>query len=235
MDTTFKTRSGHTLKIKGVPSAKIGLVQAKVRKELRERGLPVDQPEISVKSADGREWKMLLSFDEETGQGNLDASTDAETAQRHALWDAHQAALEELQSETWQQAMQVYLALGLDFDMPDEDELGEWAEELEYLGETVPENRIERKALYTSTVVLEDDELAQVLPKIMAASQGGMVSEADKDAYFRVFYDSLAEQTRARFAAVGSALGQLDNEPASAGAPDGEGVGPDADAVGQPK
>lgn len=227
MKTEFKTRSGYTLRIKAVPSAKIGLVQSKVRRELAAEGQPVEPPEITVKSADGQGWILQLQHNEETGQGNLDASTPEETERRHELWAAHQVALTRLQSEMWQQAMSVYLALGLEFPMPEEDapEYAEWLMELEFLGREVPENKLEQKALFVTTRVLEDDELGKVLPMVMAVSQGDMVTEVQKESYFRSFYDSMARATATRFIEAGAALGRLEPEPAVPGAADGEGVG----------
>jgi hypothetical protein len=212
-----------------VPSAKIGIVQARVRKELAEKGLPVDPPEVTLTSADGREWKTILQYDEETGVGNLVGETDADSARNLSLWTAHQNALAQARTETWEQAISIYLSLGLRFDMPaeDSDEYLEWAEEMEFLGETVPDTRLGVKALYLTTCVLEDDELAQVLPKIMAVSQGDMVTEAEKEAYFRSFYGSMARAAQSRFIAAGAAIGGVADEPESSGAASGESVAPE--------
>lgn len=237
MSGTFKTKSGLTLNIRSVPSAKIGLIQSKVRNELKARGLAVDPPEVTLKSADGREWTMPLQYDAATGKGNLvDSSDEAETARRLALWRAHEDALAQVQTETWEQAMKVYLSLGLVFTMPteDSDEWSDWVEELEYLGQEVPGTRLEAKALYITTRVLEDDEIAKVLPQVMAASQGDMVTEAEKEAYFRGFYGSMARAAQSRFAAAGTALGQVADVPESDRVTDGEGVGDqEPEPVGQ--
>ena len=238
MSGTFKTKSGITLNIRSVPSAKIGLIQSKVRNELKARGLAVDPPEVTLKSADGREWTMPLQYDASTGKGNLVDSDEAETARRLALWRAHEDALAQVQTETWEQAMKVYLSLGLTFTMPteDSDEWSDWVEELEYLGQEVPGTRLEVKALYITTRVLEDDEIAKVLPQVMAASQGDMVTEAEKESYFRGFYGSMARAAQSRFAAAGNALGQVADVPESSRVTDSEGVGDqEPEPVGQPE
>ena len=238
MSSTFKTKSGITLHIRSVPSAKIGLIQSKVRNELKARGLAVDPPEVTLKSADGREWTMPLQYDASTGKGNLVDSDEAETARRLALWRAHEDALVQVQTETWEQAMKVYLSLGLVFTMPteDSDEWSDWVEELEYLGQAVPSTRLEAKALYITTRVLEDDEIAKVLPQVMAASQGDMVTEAEKESYFRGFYGSMARAAQSRFAAAGNALGQVADVPESDRVTNSEGVGgQEPEPVGQPE
>jgi len=225
---TFTSRSGVKIKIKTVPSSFVGLAQTKIREEMREQGYPLDPPVITLMTADGRTTRMQLFVDEEKGISNLENRSDpGQTAENQALWAAHENALEQLNAAQIAKMLEVYLSMGCEFAMP--ADLSEWEATLAFIDKPMPDNSIERKALYLTTAILQDDEMEKLIELILIDSQGASMSEQRRQLFRRQLRGGMERAEETRITQAAAAIRAMEDESEADRDADSESVGEDAE------
>jgi hypothetical protein len=193
---TFVTRSGKRLRLKPVSPLLLSSLRAKLEKEWRERGEPLDPPHYTVRTVSGEEESFPHT--EETEK----------TPEEAAAWAAHQAALQRFEAAWVRKLSEAVVRLGVE---PDEEySKGGWEKQLEALGIAVPEDEDERRAFYIAAIALADpDDQADVMAQVTFISQAPGLDREMVERALELFRRPLRERSREAFAGLAAAFGQV--------------------------
>lgn len=160
----YTTVEGRELRLRPVPNVLQSETIERVRDEFHDRGEPIDRPTGLAKTIVGEEEYTLTA-------DNLERPNDPEgTARNKSLWAAHQEALERLHAEIRKRVTYLLLYRGVVLEEPEPEG---WAEELEDLGFSVPEDRIERRVRYLETEVLTSmQDINEVISRVQSLTSG---------------------------------------------------------------
>lgn len=199
----FTTTEGIAVKIKPVSQVLINLVGARVEREWRERGEPIDPPTYETQTVAGTKEVLVWTAE-------MVESMDAETRQ---AWDKHQSALQGMKAETRMEQGRVWLLQGVLLPEgigPEHDPA--WAQMVKFLKLDVPEDATERMLLYYDTALFKTPaDVMGVTRAIMTLSADG-VSQEELDSIEDLFRRAM-EGNSVKRPAAGNA-GALDVEPA---------------------
>ena len=178
----FTTASGVTLKLRSVSTHLIQMVILKKEDELREAGKILDVPTYTTRPDAGgdRHEEPLTAEIIKTFSGE-DQETDV-----LAKWAAYQASQVERGQLLEEARIQATLALGIEYEVPEDDEAREFFEmAADYLGLDVPTDPRDRKVFYLlHKPVINLLEISQLDAQIAALSSGGQI-DPEKIAFFR--------------------------------------------------
>lgn len=217
-DLSFTTTEGRVVEIRPVSQVLINLVGARVEKDWRARGEPIDPPTYETTTAAG--VKETLPWTAEMA--------DAMDAETRAKWDEHIAAVEGMKAETRLEQGRVWLLQGVVVPEnlgPDSDP--NWKALVGFLKLDVPEDPTERRLMYYETAIFKTPaDIIGVTKQIMMISADG-VSEEELAAIEDLFRRAV-EGNAAPKPAAGNE-GAVDDEPAVPPRRDRKGVGKDAE------
>lgn len=210
---TFTTTEGLTVGIKPVSQVLINLIAARVEKEWRARGEPIDPPTYTTTTAAGTE--EVLEWTKEM----LDAM-DAET---RAEWDRHVRAVQRMNAEVRTEQARVWVLQGVVLPEgvgPENDPA--WARMMKAVRVEVPEDETERLLLYYDTAVFKTPaDMMGVTQAVMMISADGVAQE-ELDAIENLFRRAISGKAAEGTGAADE--GAVVDEPAVPGSGNGEGV-----------
>ena len=221
----YMTENGLVLRLKAVRPVLVQQGLSALEQEWRERKEPVDVPTYSVPTVVGD--TDVFQFDEE----GLDVPGDeARTRENHAKWARYKDCLARLEAAKGERGQVLYLALGVEFEMPEDDS---WRAIQEWAGVKIPENPVDLRVHYLVTEALSQYDLMMIMSQLQILSAGKMV----KPEQVEQFQSSLRRAMEKRAGdAVGEALkaiGQLVDGAEEAGDESGAGLGDkDAERMG---
>jgi hypothetical protein len=209
----FTTTEGLTVGIKPVSQVLINLVGARVEKEWRARGEPVDAPTYTTTTAAGTE--EVLAWTKEMLEA-MDAATRAE-------WDRHVKTVDGMNREIRTEQARVWVLQGVVLPEgvgPEGDPA--WARMMKAVKVEVPEDETERLLLYYDTAIFKTPaDMMGVTQAVMMISADGVAQE-ELDAIENLFRRAMEGPATKRTGAADQ--GAVVDEPAVPGSGDGEGV-----------
>lgn len=168
--------------IKPVSEQMQALIRSAVEKEFKEKGELLERPTYEVDILGG--GKKTELHDETTVQ------TDEEKAALKAFENAR-AKLETEQNNRVQKA----ILMGLDVKLPEDES---WITEQRFLGVVVPEDPVERRYHYITTVVATTlDDFMEIMREHTKALYGSAIKNEDVDALIAGFLSSIQGKTSA--------------------------------------
>lgn len=182
----YVTANGFTLHLKPVNPAMIQLAVNAVRAEFRKAGELIDPPTWTVETQAGPQAfpHTLATLDVE--------GDDKQTAINHAMWEAHQQALERLALLQGERQMFVLLTAGIDIEGDWDTE--DWKEQQAAYGIEVPSDPVRRKMHWLSTVALDQLSAVELRVKLEVMTQEGLLSREER----AEIYGSIDAQIEAR-------------------------------------
>lgn len=159
-DMTYTTASGYVLRLKPVSPLLVQKVNASI-----------PDPKPPVYRVKGLDEEEIEFFHDETSIEDPETSV-AEKAQ----WRQYLRDMEKANAQRREKLTRTFFAVGIDFDMPEDDS---WVEEQEWLGLTVPpkEQKMERKLHFLETVALASGEDIQEVTLRLMSRTGGATPE----------------------------------------------------------
>lgn len=213
----FTTTEGLTVGIKPVSQVLINLVGARVEKEWRARGEPVDPPTYTTTTAAGTE--EVLAWTKEMLEA-MDAATRAE-------WDRHVKTVDGMNREIRTEQARVWVLQGVVLPEgvgPESDPA--WARMMKAVKVEVPEDETERLLLYYDTAIFKTPaDMMGVTQAVMMISADGVAQE-ELDAIEGLFQRAMEGPVTKRTGATDQ--GAVVDEPAVPGSGDGKVVGESA-------
>ena len=195
-ETSFTTVMGRIVKCKPVNDTLVTMAFAKIEKDFRARGEPLDPPTYTVQIAlAGAQVGTETHPHDET---TLEVPGDeAQTAANKLAWANYQAARERLTKAQYEKREWLWLMVGLDVELPAEDD---WAREQEALFEiTVPTDPQARRLHYIKTVVLSTlVDFTRALETVTLLSYTGMVDPEVVRASIDSFRNKVQREATAR-------------------------------------
>lgn len=175
MKHEFPTASGMILRLKPVPSKLLDLAALAIEERYRKAGEPIDPPTYrstgKVLGDEPMEIPLTAAILEVTGN-------EEETQRRKAVWARYEQARAKLASEQMEARYTVMLALGVDVELPDDEE---WIEQIRWVKSDPtwepPKDKRDRKAFWLAHSVLSDIEHAMLLGEMSMEAQAGEVDE----------------------------------------------------------
>jgi hypothetical protein len=168
---TFTTQAGVVVRCRAVSDTLLTMALARIEKEFRDRGEPLDPPTYTVKIAlpGGDGGEETHAHDEKT----LDDPDPDVAKANHAAWNAYQDAQARLAKAQNEKREWLWYMAGLQFEMSENG----WAEEQEALfGIAVPAEPQARRMHYIKTVLLPTmDDLMKALETVTLLSYSGLV------------------------------------------------------------
>ena len=227
----YKTESGLVLRLKTVSNRVIQGVLLRVKKDFKERGEPITPPFYVVETlgGEGETEKVPLTAD------TLEDPEDPKQTQRNrALWEQYEDALERLQQEQNEMAASAWPGLGVSVKLPEGEEWEQFETEMEWVGEAVPENPIDRKSFWLMySGVLSELDKTTLLTQLQMLSAGEAITPEQIDFFRR---KSVSEVSRRFGDLLDSAFlpdGQMASESEIPGIAGDEDVEIDAEPVGE--
>ena len=161
--TIFTTQSGRELTIKPVSRLLTQSIGARLRRESKEAGEPLDAPTYEVTTVAG--VTETHPHDEDT----LDSDED------NAAWQSHLAAQARFNEELNRRIIRAMVIDGIvGLDTPND----EWLARLDMLGAELPDDPIDRQVAFLQMEYLPDPgELSKLLSQIMGLSLVGVSGE----------------------------------------------------------
>ena len=178
----FTTASGAKLKLRPVSTHLVQMVLLKKEDELRAEGKILNVPTYTTRpDAGGERHEEPLTEDIINTFRGDEQETDVK-----AKWAAYQASQVRRAQLLEEARIQATLALGVEYEIPDDDEATEFLEmAASYLGLDVPTDPRDRKVFYLiHKPIINTVELSQLDAQIAAISSGGEV-DPEKVAFFR--------------------------------------------------
>lgn len=224
-EKVFVTENGTKLKLKPVREplvrARMRAIEAEYRKEHPELAVP----EYKARTIGGDEYDIPLDAN------SLEDPSDAtQTRINKARWAKHEAALKEWQSIQTEQEYLTWLMLGVECDLPDG-----WESEIEALGINLPEDPLQRKALWLHYMALSVADLQLLRTELQIISVGSVITDDQVESFRSGARRTLEREARTRFADALEALEsgeQLVGGAEAERADDGASVAPDTERVG---
>lgn len=219
-DLTFITTEGREVEIRPVSQTIISLVGARIEKEFRARGEPIDPPTYETTTAAGT--KEILAWTPEMVDG-----MDEETREK---WNLHLAAVEAMEAQKRAEQVRAWLLEGIVLPEgvgPDTDK--RWLQMVKFHKLTLPEDEIERLMMYYETAIFKTKaDYVGVTKQIMMISADG-VSQEELSAIEDLFRRAMEGPAAAARAATDERA--VDNVATLHGGGDGKSVGKDAERV----
>jgi hypothetical protein len=221
---TYTTENGTVLRLKTV---RIPLITARMRTieaEYRLQHPELNVPTYKAKLVGGEVYDLPL---EEKG---LDDPTDPiQTKVNRVKWARHQAALAEWEAIQTEQEHLTWLMLGVEVDLPEG-----WETEVEALGINLPQDPLQRKALWLHYFALAPADFQLLRAELQMLAVGDVIAPNQVESFRRGIRGALEDEARARF---DDALASFAQRPLVGGAAtervgDGESVGEDSEPVG---
>ena len=234
MGREYVTANGVRLTLQPVRLSIVELVLNKLEQEWRERGEAVDPPKfplsaIGVKVFGDEEGTTLDELDEET-LATMEEMDAAMARPYRILWARYQKALKRLAAAKGELRTRTILRMGIKEEPPDD----EWQRVLTEEGLAVEETAEGRKAQWLVHWALADpQDLNTVISEIYVLSAGKAVKPADVDLFRRSLQDSIRRGIKDSLDRAIEAAGGLGSESDVPGGRSGDGVGADAEPVGE--
>lgn len=216
MSKVFTTSAGVAIGIQPVPPLLIEEVRLAAHKSVE---VP-PRPTYEVELPDGS--KMTYEHDEKSVQTN----------EERAAWDRYQAALTRQSQTAATKVMDLFMVRGTSIDMPDG-----WQEMQEFFGLKLPTNPVALKIHYLRTELLTTtDDINNLMGAILEASG---IDRNILQAAQNSFRGQLRQEQNATSGVGGTVQSEdarrqvVDIQPVQR-VTDGESLGPDTIAVGQP-
>ena len=188
------TETGVELRLRAVRMVAMQVALAELERRWREKGEPIDAPTFEIKTVAGVVEEHELS--EEMVSSADDWDTKEEYRRNKARWLEHLDACERLEEAKAEQQVRVYIALGVDVDMPTDDM---WERELTYIGLTVPgeDDPVGRKFYYVWHVATSPFDKGILQAQLSLLAAGKMVTEEDLDRFQDIVRSSVEKPARA--------------------------------------
>jgi len=218
----FTTAEGITLKLRPVSAHLLLLAQIPVEDDFRARGEPIDPPTYTSRpNAAGEISELPL-----TAEILNTFADDPQEKDVKAKWARYLAARGKLAEAQAEARLQAELALGIDFDIPDDEETREWFEQVEqWLRVPVPSNPQDRKVFYLiHKPILTALEIQEVEAQISMLSSGVAVDPQQVALFRKSAASSVGKELANRLEQAIRILEPVASGPEVHGAEDGEGV-----------
>ena len=193
----FATEAGDEFDLVAVREVTVQLAAARVEREFRERGEPIDPPTYQVTNSLGGEV-ITLPLEgptpeqrDEAGNvlrpatpGSLDVRDDPEaTALRHALWNRYQMARFRMYQAQVAARYEALIFLGFRVEVPTDDD---WLEDQLMLGFDMPKDGKERKLRYIGHICNERDMTRAI--SMLQLLQSGIGASEEKIAEYEALF-----------------------------------------------
>jgi hypothetical protein len=221
---TFETSSGYTLRLKPVREPLVRARLNALRKEYTNDHPELNVPIYKAKTIAGDVQDIPLDADSLT-----DPSDPIATKVYTARWNKHMAAVADWEAIAAEQEYLTWLMLGVECDLPEG-----WEAEIEAVGVNLPDDPLQRKALWLHYMAVAVTKQQLLLNDLRILSLGNVVSDDQVESFRNGARSALAREARAK---LDDALAELAEGPLVDGATpngtnDGESVGADTEPVG---
>lgn len=179
----FETASGQTIYLHPVRRILLGKIEKRMEAEWEARGKVVTLPTRRFQTFGG-DWDEE-QLDPKTADETIASIEDkAERERLAALWAKYQRDRREFAEAVLSRQMDVMLARGVEFDMPEDES---WIAEQEAIGVEVPTVAHERRVHYLTTELLYEHEVGIVAGILQTLTLGHVVEKEDIEAFMSFF------------------------------------------------
>ena len=216
-----------TLKLRPVSTHLLQLALPPIEDDFRARGEPIDVPTYtSNPDAAGDKTELPLS-----AESISTFAGDPQEKDVKAKWAQYTTAQAKLVAAQAEAQLQAQLALGIEFEVPDDDETREWFDQIEsWLRIPVPTNPRDRKVFYLiHRPILSALEIQEIQAQINMLSAGVNVDPQQVALFRKSAENSVGQRLADRLEQATRLLEPLASGPEIPGDEDSEGVGDQAE------